>query len=56
MVVLVVLGCFECENLRKMLGVVVAVDTLRESETRVDIVEEGFLDAESPSFLSFLNN
>jgi len=51
---LVMLGCFECDNLRKMWGAVAAVDTLRESETRVEIVEDDFLN--SPSFLSFLNN
>ena len=39
-----------------MLGVVAAVDTLRVSERRVDMVEVDFLDAASPSFLSFLNN
>jgi len=39
-----------------MLGVVAAVETLRVSETRVDMVEDDFLDADSPSFLSFLNN
>jgi hypothetical protein len=50
---LVMLGCFECDNLRKMLGVVAAVDTLRESETRVEMVEVDFLES---SFLSFLNN
>ena len=49
---------FECEreNLRKMFGVVWAVDTLRASETRTDMLEDGFLDAASPSFLSLLNN
>jgi hypothetical protein len=38
-----------------MWGVVGAVDTLRVSETR-EVMVEGFLGVESPSFLSFLNN
>lgn len=50
------LDCFECENLRKMLGVVGAVDTLRVSERRVDKAEDEFLGVMSPSFLSFLNS
>ena len=56
MVTLALLDSFECENLRRMLGVVEAVDTLMVSETRADTAEDDFLDAESPSFLSFLNN
>src|ERR1700753_3493158 len=56
LVMLVMLGCFECDILRNRLGVVAAVDTPRESETRVDMVEKDFLDEESSSFLSFLNN
>jgi len=39
-----------------MLGVVGAVDILRESETRVEMVEDDFFGVVSPSFLSFLNN
>lgn len=38
-----------------MLGVVGAVDILRESETRVEMADD-FFGVESPSFLSFLNN
>jgi len=39
-----------------MCGVVGAVDTLRVSETREVMVEDGFRGVESPSFLSFLNS
>lgn len=39
-----------------MFGVVGAVDTLRVSETKEDMVEDDFLGVVSPSFLSFLNN
>ena len=39
-----------------MFGVAGAVDTLRVSEMRVDMVEDDFLGVVSPSFLSFLNN
>ena len=51
-----VLEYFECENLRKILGVVGAVDTLRESEARAEIAECDFLGVTSPSFLSLLNS
>jgi hypothetical protein len=37
--VVVVLGCFECENLRKMVGVVGAVPRLRDSAAREAMVE-----------------
>ena len=39
-----------------MFGVVGVVDTLRVSETRVDMVGCDFLGVTSPSFLSFLNS
>jgi len=57
-ITLVVPERFECEreNPRKMFGVVWAVDTLRASETRMDMAERECLSVAPLSFLSFLNN